>query len=82
MVIRTRRDKEKELTLLLYRSEVESNAPSPVDLLEPLQQSGITTRVLRKNPVTDEVWSIIVGLVKDHGQGTVISTTIVTFIGL
>jgi hypothetical protein len=58
------RERDKELTLHLYRCEAESNRPGPIDLLEPLQQIEIATKLLVKNPVTDYVWSIVIVLVK------------------
>jgi hypothetical protein len=68
--------------LVALSSEDESNRIEPSDLLEPLREQEIEINLLAKNPITDEVWAIIVDLAKNHGQGAVISTTILTLIGL
>lgn len=56
------RNLNRRLILHLYRGSDEKNAAD--DVQGALHKLGVTPRILRKNPVTDDVWKLVL----DHGQ--------------
>lgn len=56
---------ERILTLNLYRASGEENGPD--DVTRDLRSIGLTPRVLRHNPITDDAWTLALEFVSRHG---------------
>jgi len=74
------RNPERELTLHLYRAEGEQNFVD--DIRGSLLTLGLEPRVLRRNPVTDDVWKLVLDLVQNHGQHAATGAAIVGMVTL
>jgi hypothetical protein len=79
-ITRQIRDLEREITVHLYRAVGEKNRPD--DLQAALRNLGLKPRLLRKNPVTDDVWIIVLDLVRNHGQHAITGTALIGLLTL
>jgi len=71
---------DRELTLHLYHAPGEQNRPD--DLRAALRGIGLESGLLRKNPVTHDVWKLVLDLAQNHGQHAAIGAALLGVIKL